>query len=189
MTDWLALARSRRSSDECETSGTKATKATKVICEDSVEPPAEKPRTLPTISVPDSAQDWRDLYTERAAIAEHDGGLSRAEAERQAHECCIAAWLNQNPEPSNPDRCAWCGQEDETGHAIVPLGNNCRGHTWLHPDCWSSWYECRCAEAAHRLGDLGIGKPKSPSQTKSGARGAGAPYVHAAASVCTGAGA
>jgi hypothetical protein len=33
---------------------------------------------------PWSLQDWQTFYDERAAIAEHDGGLSRAEAEAQA---------------------------------------------------------------------------------------------------------
>ncbi len=74
-----------------------------------------------------SAEDWRAFFDEQAGIAEHDGGLSRSQAETQAFECSIAAWLNQNPEPSNPDRCSWCHQKDETGHAIVPLGTNSRG--------------------------------------------------------------
>ena len=103
-----------------------------------------------------SADDWRVFFDERAAIAEHDGGLSRSQAETQAFECSIAAWLNQNPEPSNPDRCAWCHQKDETGHAIVPLGTNSRGHTWLHPDCWSLWYEHRRSQGEKALADMGV---------------------------------
>ena len=37
-----------------------------------------------------SACDWHDCYSERAAIAEFDGGLSRTEAETLALEYCLA---------------------------------------------------------------------------------------------------
>jgi len=43
-----------------------------------------------------SHSDWLDYFEERAAIAEYDGGLSRAEAESMAFDCCINEWLNQN---------------------------------------------------------------------------------------------
>ncbi len=35
------------------------------------------------------AKDWQAFLEERAAIAEHDGGLERADAEVQAYECCV----------------------------------------------------------------------------------------------------
>ena len=36
-------------------------------------------------------EDWQAFFTERAAILEHDGGLSRAKADRLAFEACVAA--------------------------------------------------------------------------------------------------
>lgn len=42
------------------------------------------------------AADWQAYYDERAAIAEYDGGLSRAEAEALAFESCVAEWLIRN---------------------------------------------------------------------------------------------
>jgi hypothetical protein len=59
-----------------------------------------------------SAEDWRLFFEERAAIAEFDGGLPRTEADAQALACCIVEWLNRNPTPSAPGRCAWCGQAE-----------------------------------------------------------------------------
>jgi hypothetical protein len=34
-------------------------------------------------------EDWRDLYEERAALIEYDGGEKRATAERRAFECVL----------------------------------------------------------------------------------------------------
>jgi len=45
-----------------------------------------------------STEDWQVFFDERAGIAEFDGGLPRAEAEAQAFACCVAEWLNRNPE-------------------------------------------------------------------------------------------
>src|SRR5258706_6821682 len=43
-----------------------------------------------------SAEDWQVFFDERAAIAEFDGRLSRAQAEVRAFACCITEWLNRN---------------------------------------------------------------------------------------------
>ncbi len=51
-----------------------------------------------------TAEDWRTFFDERAGIAEHDFGLSRADAEALAFESCIVEWFNRHPERSNPDR-------------------------------------------------------------------------------------
>jgi len=36
-----------------------------------------------------SPEDWLVFFDERAAIAEFDGGLARAEAEERAYACCV----------------------------------------------------------------------------------------------------
>jgi hypothetical protein len=64
-----------------------------------------------------SGEDWRALFDERAAIAEFDGGLTRASAEARALACCVTEWLNRNPVNRNPvplppGRCIGCGEAD-----------------------------------------------------------------------------
>jgi hypothetical protein len=51
-------------------------------CDKNVETPAT-PGTPPYVR---TKEDWRDMYEERAAIMEFDGGLSRADAEHAANE-------------------------------------------------------------------------------------------------------
>ena len=63
-------------------------------------------------------------------------------------------WMNQNPEPTDPEHCAWCGEPDMPGAAVVPMGTV--GHTWLHHRCWNAWYAKRRARALEDLPELGI---------------------------------
>jgi hypothetical protein len=100
-----------------------------------------------------SAEDWRLFFEERAAIAEFDGGMSRAKAKAQAFECCIDEWLNRNPTPSAPGRCAWCGRSES--HApVVAFGTE--PGTWLHRECWSAWRKMRPFQAKEALTRMGI---------------------------------
>jgi hypothetical protein len=102
-----------------------------------------------------SAEDWRLFFEERAAIAEFDGGLPRAKAEAQAFECCVVMWLDRNPAPSAPGRCAWCGRSES--HApVVPFGTEPGPHTWLHRECWSAWRKMRPFQAKEALTRMGI---------------------------------
>jgi hypothetical protein len=102
-----------------------------------------------------SSEDWQLFFEERAAIAEFDGGLPRAEAEAQAFECCVVKWLDLNPDPSAPGRCAWCGGFES--HApVVPFGTEPGTHTWLHPQCWTEWQKTRRSQAAKTLSRMGI---------------------------------
>jgi hypothetical protein len=75
-----------------------------------------------------SAEDWRSFFEERAAIAEFDGGLPRTEADAQALACCIIEWLNRNPTPSAPGRCAWCGQAESNDAVVLPYGRAWNPH-------------------------------------------------------------
>ncbi len=81
-----------------------------------------------------SAADWLAFFEERAAIAQHDGGLSRTDAERRAYECCVVRWLNSHP-PLRPlaDVCSGCGGRlGRIGIDGVPVlaGNGER--MWVH---------------------------------------------------------
>jgi hypothetical protein len=114
-----------------------------------------------------SAEDGRLFFDERAAIAEFDGGLSPPEAETQAFECCVAEWMNRNPQPSEPGRCAWCCEREYAeGSVVVPFGTDSRGHTWLHHRCWSQWDQHRRKRAAEALVAMGI-KPNAAPGVRS----------------------
>src|SRR5262245_8328500 len=63
---------------------------------------AEISPTLKKASAPDPAW-WRELFEERAAIREHDGGLRRPDAEGGALADCIAHWRALNPLPPSSD--------------------------------------------------------------------------------------
>jgi hypothetical protein len=104
-----------------------------------------------------SAEDWLLFFEERAAIAEFDAGLSRAEAEAQAHTCCIVEWLNRNPTPSAPGRCAWCGQAESCDAVVLPYGVEPGTHIWLHAECWPAWQDTRRSQAREALARMGIG--------------------------------
>jgi hypothetical protein len=101
-----------------------------------------------------AAQDWQAFFDERAGIAEFEGGLSRTDAETRAFECCVVEWLNRNPEPSEPGRCAECGKTGVAGCAVIPFGTEIQGHTWLHPQCWSAWLQKRHERAKGCLGSM-----------------------------------
>ena len=105
------------------------------------------------------AEDWRAFFEERAGIAaEHDDGLSRADAEQRAHECCVMEWLWRNPPPaSGPERCAHCGKPlGEPGRNGLPYLTGDGGHTWLHNGCHGDWTARRQARAAAALSIHGL---------------------------------
>ncbi len=103
------------------------------------------------------AEDWGTFFDERAGIAEHDGGLRRAEAEARAWEWTVAEWLNQHMPRSESDRCAWCGTSNRNGAGVVvPFGTEAAGHVWLHPECHGPFMARRRAEAEAALAALGV---------------------------------
>lgn len=102
------------------------------------------------------AADWEGYFNERAAVAEYDGGLPRHEAEAQAFRCCVAEWLCQNFEASEPGQCAWCNRGDLPGRAVLPYGDAIHGHTHLHGECWAAWWAQRRHAAVEALNALGL---------------------------------
>jgi hypothetical protein len=103
-----------------------------------------------------SAEDWQHFFEERAGIAEFDGGLPRREAEAWAFTCCMAEWLNHNPERSPFGRCLSCGGSDHAQDPLLPYGIESTGHAWLHAGCWLAWYAGRKTVAIAVLVALGI---------------------------------
>jgi len=102
------------------------------------------------------AADWRAYFDERAAILEHDQGMSRSEAERIAYEICIVEWQNRHPPvASNPDiGCAWCGKAKTDSGIIVPIGP-VEAAVWLHHACWRPWFERQKVAAKLKLNEFG----------------------------------
>ncbi len=112
------------------------------------------------IRVRPDAQDWQAYFDERAGIAGHDGGLARADAERQAFECCVSEWLWRNPPlASGPERCAHCGKP--LGEDGLPYLTGDGGHAWLHSRCHGDWMRQRRAEAVAALTGHGLTPPES----------------------------
>ncbi len=109
-------------------------------------------------------EDWPTLFDERAGIAEHAGGLSRADAEQRAFECCVVEWLWRNPPPATgPERCAHCGKPlGEPGRDGLPYLTGDGGHVWLHSGCHGDWTARRRAEAVAALAILGL--PTAPAE-------------------------
>jgi hypothetical protein len=91
------------------------------------------------------------FFDERAGIAEFDGGLSRAEAEARAFECCAVEWLNRNPERSPAGHCLGCGDREYAHDPLLPYGTEPTGHAWLHSRCWEAWHANRKAKAVAAL--------------------------------------
>jgi hypothetical protein len=106
-----------------------------------------------------SAEDWQVFFDERAGIIEFDGGLPRARAEAQAFACCVAEWLNRNPERSTAGRCLGCGDREHAHDPLLPYGTEPNGHVWLHSRCWPACYEARQTKAVFTLTAMGVSAP------------------------------
>jgi hypothetical protein len=102
-----------------------------------------------------TAEAWRARFDERAGFLEHDGGLSRVDAEVHAFEHCIIEWLNANPSASPAGCCTWCGKAETPSATVLPFGTG-EHHAWLHAECWPAWHQSRRAEATVALRTMGI---------------------------------
>ena len=106
-----------------------------------------------------SAEDWQVFFDERAGIVEFDGGLPRPKATAQAFACCVAEWLNRNPERSPAGRCLGCGDGEHDHDPLLPYGTEPNSHVWLHSRYGPAWYEARKPKAASVLAAMGISAP------------------------------
>jgi hypothetical protein len=103
-----------------------------------------------------SGEHWSEYFRKRCQIAVSNRGLSRAEAERLALECCVTEWLNQHAIPSPPGLCASCGKVNSPRGEVLPFGIEPGKHVWLHAECWPAWHSGRRAEALDYFASLGI---------------------------------
>ncbi|MEQ1706880.1 MAG: hypothetical protein ABL864_00940 [Terricaulis sp.] len=103
----------------------------------SAQHPAEHGRTAV------SAADWRDLFEERAAIREHDGGMSRPDAETGALADLAQRWRAMHPQPASGDGvCVHCGKPG-SDTPVLAQG----GHAWIHRACWPAMDAARDSKA------------------------------------------
>jgi len=120
---------------------------------------ANKPALLSALTEA-AAERLRQEYEERAAIGEFEGGLRRAEAERQAWDYVVVAWMNEpiNAEPLIAGgTCPACQRALDHSEVLVlrPGG----GHTPLHSGCTPRWLQMRRNEAMRGLIAAGISAP------------------------------
>jgi len=103
------------------------------------------------------AEDWCAYFDERAAIREHDGEVSWAEAERLALEDTITQWLRVNPDPASDPRCdcVHCGLPEQPGNPLLPVLVR-DGQAWVHDWCWARWMDGLREEARDVLMSAGI---------------------------------
>ena len=121
----------------------------------------QKHEILPLLNGQWVADDWRVYFDERAAIFEHDGKLSRSQAELLAHQDTLVHWVNKHPISSlGADICAACrsrlGRPGEDG---VPVLNGKQRCVWLHHGCHRQFEAQRRGEAAAALAAIGVRPP------------------------------
>jgi hypothetical protein len=104
------------------------------------------------------APDWQVYFHERAAIREHDGRLSRREAEHLAFDDTVTHWLCLHPAAASnvSAGCDQCRGAEEPGNSLLPVLAP-GGHVWVHDRCWSAWQDHRRAAAEAALQQLGVG--------------------------------
>jgi len=106
-----------------------------------------------------SVADWRAFFDERAGIAEHDGGLDRPQAERQAFTDCVRQFLRRHAPGYRPDvKCLHCGDMVIKAEAwpLVCPDNLAR---WVHHTCFDDFQLLRVRDAVLCLDRLGIADP------------------------------
>jgi hypothetical protein len=109
--------------------------------------------------------EYECLFNERAAIAECDGELRRAEAEARAFACCVSQWLFFNPTSSSPDRCLECGSAARVNDPLLAVGIvHPDSLSWLHCECVPAWHASRIAAAVAALAAMNISAASDASQ-------------------------
>jgi hypothetical protein len=112
-----------------------------------------------------TAEHWRTYFDKLVWIAIFRDGAPRPTAEAWAFDYCETEWLKQNPAPSSPGSCAWCGRPEAPSAVVLPFGTEPGTHAWLHSECWPAWYEARRADAIAALKTMAVFRP-----TPAGAR-------------------
>jgi hypothetical protein len=101
---------------------------------------------------------WRDLFEERAAIRQFDGGCSRADAERLAWGELQTRWLMTHGERVPRHLCAGCRRPVGDADALDLIDGN-RVHDAAGHDCLIRWGERWRGAATRALVAMGLPLP------------------------------
>jgi hypothetical protein len=107
--------------------------------------------------------DLRDLYLERAGIAQFDGGQDRATAERMAWSVVAARWYRHAGERVPAHLCAGCGEPIGDGSDLLLLPHGERAHADPDYRCTTRYGQRWRRQAAVALAGIGIPTPASVS--------------------------
>jgi hypothetical protein len=125
---------------------------------------AHKPDVIAYLSRPAgatwTAHEWQAFFDERAGIRQFDGHHSRAQAEQDAFEDCLAQWLALHPPaPGEASAgCFACGKGARDPDLVPHLTHG--GHFWLHQLCWHAY---RASSHSAALAGLRSAWPSVPS--------------------------
>jgi hypothetical protein len=64
----------------------------------------------------------------------------------------IVRWLDDHPEPSEPGRCAYCGEIETRARPVISFDTALSAHTWLHSGCLRAWRAQRRFRAMMAVG-------------------------------------
>lgn len=103
-----------------------------------------------------SPEEWRGFYDERAALREHDGRASHAEAEAGALKETVAEWLARHLRSSSPISCVLCRDPETEVSPLLPFIAEGNARIWAHRRCWPIWRGDRDAEATTALARIGL---------------------------------
>jgi hypothetical protein len=103
---------------------------------------------------------WRRTLAEKVETIMQLRGMTRHDAEREAFQQIVIAYMDETYPNTDPRVCAHCRGLDLPLTPTVPFGAGDR-HAWLHQRCWEPWSERRRTEAIAALAAMGIVEPAS----------------------------
>jgi hypothetical protein len=124
----------------------------------SVTAPPERPAASAKAESGIDPAYWRDLFEERAAIRQFDGGYSRPEAERLGWGELQNRWHMTHGERVPRDLCAGCRRPIGGADALDLIDGN-RVHDAAGHDCLIRWGEHWRGAATHALAAMGLPPP------------------------------
>jgi hypothetical protein len=107
----------------------------------------------------DSTDDWREMYEERAAIRQYNGGYRRDVAERLAWGEVIEIWCDRIALKHPPDTCAGCGEVLAGDSLDLPGGARIHWEPSREFTCLIAYGFARKRRAVEALAALGLVPP------------------------------
>jgi hypothetical protein len=104
---------------------------------------------------------YRDHYEERAAILEHDAGLSREKAETRAYSETVRLWLTHalSRRVRTHGSCQQCGEPGAAALGPLCPAKYEAGEVHLHQKCREAYETYRKKAVAEALASYGVARP------------------------------